>query len=497
MLKLSRLSAFIAAARLKFGPSISLYSSSASSIVAVGQPATFWLIASGTPPFSYQWKKDGVDIPGATNSTLTIASAQSSDVAEYQGVATNAAGSATSPRMTLTIQDPVTITTHPSSQTVNAGQSISLIVNVSGTAPFYYQWKKNGVNISGATNSSLSYSSSTSADAGSYTVQVSNTVSSVLSNAATVQVVVPVAPTITSGPTSFNNVPAGSYIYFSITASGTAPLSYQWKKNGVNITGATSDTYPISSVQSSDAGSYSVTVTNSVGSVTSNTATLTVSTPVSITSQPTAQTVNAGQQATFSVTATGSATITYQWRKNGTNISGATSSTLTISSAQVANAGSYDVVVSNPAGSVTSNSVMLSINGVSPTFSGWTTLNTGLPSQHTILSPTSSTYTSDIFFPLIGSSTILKANSNFVFSYSNSGVNPNFSNGSPTITRNTKLVTSFGGAYIVGSFQAIVSSGNKATVLLESPYLFTNNAINTNFGTYYPNTLGQSLEYTA
>jgi hypothetical protein len=182
------------------------------------------------------------------------------------------------------------------------------------------------------------------------------------------------APSITTQPTS-QTVTAGQSATFSVTASGTAPLSYQWQKlengNWVNISGATFASFAIDSAQASDAGQYEVVVSNSAGSVTSNSVSLTVNPVVaapSITSQPADQTVNVGDSATFSVTASGTDPLSYQWQKlvNGTwvNISGATSPTFTIYSAQASDGGQYWVVVSNSAGSVTSNSVSLTVNAV-------------------------------------------------------------------------------------------------------------------------------------
>jgi pectate lyase len=118
-------------------------------------------------------------------------------------------------------------------------------------------------------------------------------------------------------------------------------------------------------VQSANAGSYTVVVTNVAGSVTSAAATLTVNAapvPPSITTQPASQTVNAGSSVTFSVVATGTAPLSYQWKFNGGNITGATSSSLTLNNVQSANAGSYTVLVSNSAGSVTSAAATLTVN---------------------------------------------------------------------------------------------------------------------------------------
>ena len=141
------------------------------------------------------------------------------------------------------------------------------------------------------------------------------------------------APVITSQPTNLTVNP-GQPATFTVTATGAATLTYQWYKNGTAISGATSNSYTNPAAVSTDSGSvYTVTVTNADGTVTSTPATLTVaagSTTVNpdapvITKQPASLTVNPGQPATFTVTATGAATLTYQWYENGTAISGATS----------------------------------------------------------------------------------------------------------------------------------------------------------------------------
>ena len=173
------------------------------------------------------------------------------------------------------------------------------------------------------------------------------------------------APSITTQPTS-QSVTAGSSVSFSVVASGTATLSYQWRKGGTAISGATSATYSISSVATSDAGSYDVVVSNSEGSVTSSAATLTVTSSSSgtvptITTQPASLSVTAGGSATFSVVATSSSSLSYQWRKDGSSISNATSSSYTIGSVASSDAGSYDVVVTNSTGSTTSSAATLTV----------------------------------------------------------------------------------------------------------------------------------------
>src|SRR5213079_2820235 len=166
----------------------------------------------------------------------------------------------------------------------------------------------------------------TSSDNGTtFDVVVSNSAGTVTSNTATLTVNAAAAPpAITAQPVS-QTVTAGQTATFSVTAAGTAPLSYQWQKNGANISGATSASYTTPATASSDNGAtFDVVVSNSAGTVTSNTATLTVNAAAvapAITAQPVSQTVTAGQTATFSVVASGTAPLSYQWQKNGANIS--------------------------------------------------------------------------------------------------------------------------------------------------------------------------------
>ena len=149
----------------------------------------------------------------------------------------------------------------------------------------------------------------------------------------------------------------GQSATFSVVASGTAPLSYQWQQSGSAISGATSASYTTPPTSMLDNGStYSVVVSNPVGTTPSSAATLTVQAPPSITTQPANQTVNVGQVATFSVTATGTAPLTYQWQKNGTPISGATSASYTTPATTANDNGAmFGVMVTNPAGNMPSN----------------------------------------------------------------------------------------------------------------------------------------------
>jgi hypothetical protein len=263
---------------------------------------------------------------------------------------------------------PPAITMQPAGQTVVDGQAATFSVTATGTAPLSYQWRKNGVNISGATSSSYTTPATTSADTGAkFRVVIANSAGSVTSNAATLTVNTTIlAPSITTQPAS-QTVIAGQSATFSIVVTGTGPLNYEWRKNGATIIVTNMSSYTTPPTTTADSGSiFSVRVYNSAGSVTSTGAMLTVSAATvapAITTQPAGQTVVAGQAATFSVAATGTAPLSYQWTRNGANISGATSSSYTTPATTTADSGAnFAVAVRNSAGSATSNSATLTVN---------------------------------------------------------------------------------------------------------------------------------------
>ncbi|MCX8520153.1 MAG: DUF1566 domain-containing protein [Rhodoferax sp.] len=238
-----------------------------------------------------------------------------------------------------------------------------------GGGTLAYQWKKNGTEISGATNSSYTTPVTSVADHDAvFTVVVSNSAGSATSSNARLTLTnIAVQPAISQQPEN-QSVITGASASFSVSATGTSPFSYQWQKKGTDILGANSSTYttPATSNDDNDAV-FTVTVSNSAGTITSNQARLTITATTmapSITSQPEANTVNAGQSASFSVTASGTS-LSYQWKKNGTDIPGATSSAYTTPVTSIAdNDAVFVVVVSNSEGRVTSSEARLTVTAV-------------------------------------------------------------------------------------------------------------------------------------
>ena len=173
-------------------------------------------------------------------------------------------------------------------------------------------------------------------------------------------------PVITAQPASVGVV-LGKSASFTVKATGTGTLSYQWYFGTKAISDANKATYSIAKVASANAGKYYVVVSNSNGHATSNTVTLTLVTLPAIVAQPKAASVSKGATAKFTVKATGTASLSYQWQKssknltNGGGISGVTTATLTITKVTTSSAGSYRVIVKNAGGSVTSASVKLTV----------------------------------------------------------------------------------------------------------------------------------------
>ena len=251
-----------------------------SQTVNTGANVTFTTAAGGSPAPTFQWRKDGTNISGATSSTLTLTSVTSTNAGTYSVVATNSAGSATSSNAVLTVSagaSAPTITTQPQSQTVNTGATVTFTSAAGGSPAPTFQWRKDGTNISGATSSTLTLTSVTSTNAGTYSVVATNSAGSATSNNAvlTVNAAGGPAPTITAQPRSVT-VNGGGTVALVVVATSTSTASYQWRKDGVAITGATSDTLILSNTAAGDAAAYTVVVTNAGGSVTSSAATLSV-----------------------------------------------------------------------------------------------------------------------------------------------------------------------------------------------------------------------------
>lgn len=269
-----------------------------------------------------------------------------------------------------------TITNQPTAQTTVVGGSATFSVTADGNAPLSYQWLFEDVEIPGATGPTLTLNNVQAANVGTYYVVVTNDVGTTTSNAASL-VVMGLPPVITAPPVG-QTVSAGSSVTFAVSVTGSPTLTYQWRKNTAPLSGATGSTLTITNAQAGDAGSYDVVVTNSTSSATSAAAQLVVNPSApSITGQPVSRTVVTAENASFTVTASGTTPMTYQWRKDGSPISdggavsGTTTPTLLLTGVTAANGGSYDVIVTNALGFATSSAATLLVNPPPPSTVTW------------------------------------------------------------------------------------------------------------------------------
>ncbi|MCS5575458.1 MAG: immunoglobulin domain-containing protein, partial [Pseudomonadales bacterium] len=314
--------------------------------------------ASGTEPLTYNWFKGGELYSTGASTELSITDITDKDGGFYQVEVVNAIGSVRSTVAEVAVVEPVTIVQQPVDATVIQGNNAMLTVLASGSDPVYYQWYHNGEAVAGGTRASLNILDAQDENRGAYEVHVSNEAGTVITESVILKLSFP--PSITLQPRPFAGL-TGDNLVIRIEANGTAPLSYQWFKDGQSIAGQTADSFVVESVQESDSGAYSVTVTNEAGTATSDSVIVSVSTPVGITAQPEGLSAPTGTSVTFSVTATGTVPITYQWLKNGEKITGATSATYTVSSVSVSDTGGYQVLVSNVAGDQISKTASLRV----------------------------------------------------------------------------------------------------------------------------------------
>ena len=372
---------------------------SISAPVIVTQPASqhvctgssIVLSVTATYAASYQWSLNSVPITGATSATYTIPSAAAGNAGNYSVTVTNGAGSVTSNFAVVAVGS--TITSNPANLTVLPTQTAMFAVAAQGLPPFTYQWyliasgATSGTAITGATSSTyITPAVDTTYNGDQYYATVTDSCAGapLTSTAATLTVVAGnAAPTIVTQPVG-ESVAPGDTTTFTVVASGTPALAYQWyvipagQTTGVLVSGATAASYTVPGADtavSNDQDQYYVVVTNNYGQAVSQPAPLAVGNGIllQITGEPVTQYVLVGGSATYQVTAVSNLPLTYQWYEAApgssvfTAIPGATGSTFTQSDATLAESGSvFYVVVSNGStASVTSTSAGLFVGPLS------------------------------------------------------------------------------------------------------------------------------------
>jgi hypothetical protein len=382
-----------------------------SAAVPVGATATLSISVTGEAPLSYRWIFGPSALPGATNATLTIPNFSPTNAGIYKAVVFNAFGFAVSRAAILTVEEPTTpvITNQPSGQTVPPGSSVTLSVGYTGTGPFYFQWRRNGINVAEATNETLTLSNVQPADAGDYSVVVFTDAGAALSDTAAVRVANP-SLEFRDGFGAMVNLPGASgsgtgnnsgatleqgepqhankdaqksvWIAWQPGASGIATISLAGSSFdtllAVYTGGTVSGLTPVAS--DDDNGGYFASAVRfnvtagtqyriavaSLGAANGDfnfqwsLAPTAAQVPV-ITTQPLSQTVGLGGLATFSVQ-TIPASALVQWHFDGQPIAGATNKTLSIPNVDASRVGSYSAGVTSGGESAMSVAAALQIN---------------------------------------------------------------------------------------------------------------------------------------
>jgi uncharacterized delta-60 repeat protein/M6 family metalloprotease-like protein len=383
----------------------------------VGSTVSLSVIASGNATLAYQWRKNGADIAGATSALYSIANAQAGDAGTYSVRVSNSIGSVLSNGAVVTLNAMPEITTQPLAYFASVGKTVTLTVGATGSPAPTYQWRKGVTDIPGATGPSLTFPSVQLSDGDNYSVFVSNSLGTILSDTTVVAVqsatnpptndnfenawpLFPLRPGVALGSNVGASAQSGEPLLFNSNGTATS-VWYKWLclVNGVaqvDTIGSNFDTvlavYTGSAVGAltkivEDDQSGGLNTSKVLFPVTSGTTYYFAvgdwsssrlggnvvlhytgfATPL-LGSQPSNQVATLGGSATFSVVAGGTG-VNFQWFRNGVPIPGANAATLTLHNLTLNDAGSYHVVLTNPAGSVTSNTATLSGSNAAPVIS--------------------------------------------------------------------------------------------------------------------------------
>ena len=327
-------------------------------LVGVGESVELWVDASGAIPMSFQWKREGVVVADGTGSRLLLNNLNTLHTGQYTVEITNPAGVVVSEPVNVRVITPPEIVASPESKQIGLGAKLILTVSAAGN-DLSYQWYYGGEKISGAIEPAYVIPNAKASDSGEYHVKVGNNVGSVVSEIANVVVVA--APQILAQP-SGGHASIGGDFAMNVEAKGSGDIAYQWRLDGVNVEGATQASLILRDLKMSDAGVYTVSVSNAAGTTTSDEAIVQVLMPVAINSQPKDQSVVSGESVLLDVAVIGSNPITYQWFVGNTQIEGENNAALRIENVEVDNIGQYHVVASNPVSTVISEFAKLVVN---------------------------------------------------------------------------------------------------------------------------------------
>lgn len=323
---------------------------------------------AGSQPLAYQWYQNNISSFGRTNNPLVITNFSSGLAGNWTLVATNLYGRTTSSIVNVQIGTVPSIFTQPNNQTLFGTGNVGMVVGASGTAPLSFQWYQNNSPVPGLNTNSFTITNAVPPNAGSYYLVVSNFVGSVTSLTRTVTIY---NPYITAGPTS-RAAPEGSNTNLSVLATGTAPIDYYWYQRKIgaftNLISFGSTNLNFVNLNRTNGGQYFAVASNVWGAVTSSIASLTVEFKPAITNlyPGTNIVAEANSYANFFIQFEASPYPGIYWYKDGVYQPSLYGTSLSFYPALTNHSGSYQVVVSNYLGAVTSAPIVLTVSPPRP-----------------------------------------------------------------------------------------------------------------------------------
>lgn len=325
-------------------------------VALVGDPVILSATVEGSPQPTLQWRKDRVDLKGATASALSFPSVSLSDFGLYELVATNSAGTVSSQPVVLNVSKrPQTIAFEIPATTLPAGPGVTLKVNATSGLPVTLQLVSGSATLNGRTLTGTG---------GIVVLRATQAGNAIFAVAESVERMITFtaggfAPFISSPPFD-QTAEKGDTVSLRVSALGNPVPTYQWQKDGIPLSGATSSTLTLARLTITDAGHYTVMITNPSGSVSAS-ATLLVRAAPAMVENPTEQQVSTGEPINLEVKVSGFPAPTFQWRRDGVVLAGATTSRWMLASACATDAGRYDVSATNALGTVTSTPVSVTV----------------------------------------------------------------------------------------------------------------------------------------
>ena len=362
-----------------------------SQTVSEGSTAKFTVKATGASSYQWQYRTSSTGtwynstLTGAKTATVSVPATSARNGFQYRCKVSNLADSVFSNTATLTVGAKPVITTQPTSKTVNEGTTAKFTVTATGAESYQWQYRTGSTGtwynstLTGAKTATVSVPATAARNGFQYRCKVTNAAGSVLTNTVTLTVNSIVSkPVITTQPTS-KTVGTGTMAVFTVIATGAT--SYQWQVktdsgwvniNNPYIEGTTTATMTVPATAGRNGNHYRCMLTNTVGSVYSNTVILTVVDKPVITTQPASKTVDEGTTAKFTVAATGATSYQWQYRTGSTGtwntctLTGAKTATLTVPATMARNGYQYRCQVTNAGGTTISNAATLTVKSTTP-----------------------------------------------------------------------------------------------------------------------------------